>query len=124
MKHRGGHPGLRAGRGVSALEMRYPTRESEFYFGLHLGGTVTSATWTDPFSMPSDDPKASSALGGAEFGVNWQTENWVYGPEVSASWLELGGTAVDAAAFSHLIRAHWLATATGRLGYAFDQYLV
>jgi opacity protein-like surface antigen len=94
------------------------------YFGLHLGGTVTSATWTDPFSMASDDPKASSALGGAQFGVNWQTENWVYGPEVSASWLELGGTAVDAAGFSHLIRAHWLATATGRLGYAFGQYLV
>jgi outer membrane immunogenic protein len=94
------------------------------YVGLHLGGVWTSATWTDPFSKASDNPQASSPLGGAQFGVNWQTDNWVYGAETSASWLELSGTAVDATGTTHKIRAHWLATATGRLGYAFGRYLV
>ena len=94
------------------------------YFGLHLGGVGSSASWTDPFSMASDNPRPNSPLGGAQFGVNWQMDNWVYGAEASFSWLGLKGTATDSAGFSHSIRANWLVTTTGRLGYAFGRSLV
>jgi outer membrane immunogenic protein len=103
----------------------YPTAIlwSGFYTGLHIGGAGTSATWTDPLSGASDNPRPGSILGGAEIGVNWQGDWLVLGAEADISWMRLHGSAVDAAGFNHTIKAHWLSMVTGRLGYAFNRFL-
>ena len=65
------------------------------YFGLHLGGVWTSATWTDPFSGGTDNPRPVGAPLGAQFGVNWQMDQWVFGGEADISWLKLDAAAQD-----------------------------
>jgi outer membrane immunogenic protein len=97
-----------------------------FYVGAHLGGVWSSATWTDPLpgSGLSDNPQPSSFLGGGQAGVNWQADAWVLGAEADISGMRLFGTATDGAGNIHNIRAKWLATVTGRVGYAFDRFLV
>jgi outer membrane immunogenic protein len=95
-----------------------------FYVGAHLGGVWSSATWTDPLSNLSDNPQPSAFLGGAQVGVNWQTDSWVLGAEATISGMRLEGHAIDGAGFAHTIRANYLVTTTGRLGYAFDRFLV
>jgi outer membrane immunogenic protein len=104
----------------------YPTAIlwTGFYAGLHGGGAWSSATWTDPLSGASDNPQPSSILGGAEIGVNWQNEGLVLGAEADISWIRLHGSAVDALGVTHTISAHWLSMVTGRLGYAFNRFLV
>jgi outer membrane immunogenic protein len=92
--------------------------------GAHLGGVWSSATWTDPLSNLSDNPQPSTFLGGAQVGVNWQMDNWVLGVEATFSGMRLEGQAIDSAGFAHDIRAFYLVTTTGRLGYAFDRFLV
>jgi len=94
------------------------------YFGVHLGGVWTSATWTDPFSGGTDNPRSAGTPLGAQFGVNWQMDQWVFGAEADASWVKLDGSDQDQFAFDHRVTAHWLATVTGRVGYAFDRFLV
>ena len=119
-------PSAAAARAPSYYPNRYyPTAIlwTGFYAGLHGGGAWSSATWTDPLSGASDNPQPSSILGGAEIGVNWQNEGLVLGAEADISWIRLHGSAVDAAGF-HTISAHWLSMVTGRLGYAFNRFLV
>ena len=94
------------------------------YFGLHLGGVWSSATWTDPFSGGTDNPRSAGAPLGAQFGVDYQIDRWVIGAEADASWVKLDGADTDSLGFDHRITAHWLATVTGRLGYAFNRFLV
>jgi outer membrane immunogenic protein len=94
------------------------------YFGLHLGGVWTSATWTDPFSGGTDNPRSAGTPLGPQFGVNWQMDQWVFGAEADASWVKLDGSDQDQFGFDHRVTAHWLATVTGRVGYAFDRFLV
>jgi outer membrane immunogenic protein len=115
-----------AARGSYFPRMYYPSAVpwTGFYVGAHLGGVWSNATWTDPISNLSDNPQPSSFLGGAQVGVNWQTDGWVVGAEATISGLSLDGTAMDGAGFAHTIRAHYLVTTTGRLGYAFDRVLV
>ena len=115
-----------AARGPYFPRMYYPGAVlwTGFYVGAHFGGVWSSATWTDPLSGMSDNPKPSSFLGGAQTGVNWQADNWVLGAEATISGMRLEGKAIDGAGFAHTIRANYLVTTTGRLGYAFDPTLV
>ena len=115
-----------AARGSYFPRMYYPGAVlwTGFYVGAHFGGVWSSATWTDPLSGMSDNPKPSSFLGGAQTGVNWQADNWVLGAEATISGMRLEGKAIDGAGFAHTIRANYLVTTTGRLGYAFDPTLV
>jgi outer membrane immunogenic protein len=94
------------------------------YFGFHLGGVWSSGTWTDPFSGGTDNPRSAGFPLGAQFGVNWQMDRWVYGVEADATWVKLDGSDQDQFGFDHRITAHWFATATGRLGYASNRFLV
>jgi opacity protein-like surface antigen len=95
------------------------------YFGLHAGGVWSSATWTDPYSGGTDNPQPAGIPFGAQFGVNWQWEQWVLGAEADISWIKLDAAAQDNSglAFDHRIQAHWLSTVTGRLGYAYHHLL-
>jgi outer membrane immunogenic protein len=63
-------------------------------------------------------------LGGAQFGVNWTRDSWLLGAEADFTWVDLKGSATDAAGFTHRVSSRWLSLITGRLGYAFNQYLL
>ena len=76
----------------------------------------------------------NGAVGGGEVGCNWQwTPNWVVGIELDGSWTAKEGQATN---FGGLVLTptlsslwvsktseRWLATARGRLGYAWDKWL-
>jgi outer membrane immunogenic protein len=98
--------------------------------GIPVGGSPIDPGETPPTrSLPADgDYKVSGFALGLGFGYNWQFGSWVVGAEadISKTWVNgrssqcgIGmpahdcGTSVDA-----------MATFRGRLGYAFDRYLV
>jgi len=69
----------------------------------------------------------SGELGGGEIGCNYQVGNWVWGVEVDGSWAAKDGQnnliAPFVVTFVDKISERWLATARGRLGYAWDKWM-
>jgi len=104
----------------------YPTNVNwtGFYVGLNLGGGVATSGWTDPVDGLADNPRSGVIIGGAQFGANWQFDALVVGFEADFDATDLRGNSIDAAGDTHLIRASWLSTVTGRVGYAFGQALL
>jgi outer membrane immunogenic protein len=106
-----------------------------FYVGGHGGygwgsnqSTATSATTSFPVGFVFDRANESGALAGGQLGFSYQIANWVLGVEGDYSWANIKG---DETSFSPLIATHtlsnskltWLATATGRIGYAWNNWL-
>jgi outer membrane immunogenic protein len=109
-----------------------------FYAGGELGGAWSTFDWT--YTNPnffntlgatllgSDfSQSASGVIGGAFAGYNYQTGPWVLGVELSAAGSSLERQqpspffpAID----TYTSKIIWLATATGRVGYAWDRWLV
>src|SRR5664280_443987 len=107
--------------------------------GLYVGGhagygwgsnqsTATSATTSFPVGFVFDRANMTGGLGGGQLGFNYQVANWVFGIEGDYSWADIKG---DESSVSPLITTHtisnskltWLATATGRVGYAWNNWL-
>jgi outer membrane immunogenic protein len=110
-----------------------------FYVGLEAGGgwassqstvvTALSATANNPPGtvLPSND--FSGALGGFYGGYNYQFNQFVVGIDGDWTWADLTAESSSAAllppndvAFGHH-KIDWVATATGRVGYAVDKWL-
>jgi outer membrane immunogenic protein len=108
---------------------------SGFYVGVHAG-----YGWADtdfdyeadanpgvivPFEWESD-----GALGGGQIGYNFQTGGFVFGVEVDVSAMDMSETVDFDALFGvgsdTVIESSfgWLATIRGRVGYAFDNFLI
>jgi outer membrane immunogenic protein len=69
----------------------------------------------------------SGFLGGGQIGFNWQGPGspWVIGIEADASWTNADGEHTLFDGFVTLrTKMNWLATVTGRLGYAWDRVLL
>jgi len=94
---------------------------SGFYIGGHLGGAWSSEEATDIFGFTgSTDP--DGFIGGVQAGYNWQADRWVFGIEGDWSWSGAdGSTTVAGVPFS--ADHGWYATLTGRLGYAWDNWM-
>jgi outer membrane immunogenic protein len=103
-----------------------------FYFGGHIGGGWSRTDLSDPTAVGFAAPGASFSnnnsafLGGVQAGYNWQAGNWVFGIQGDGTW-----TGINASSSTPLIPAvimndkvDWLATATGRLGYAWGATLL
>jgi len=104
----------------------YPTSIdwTGWYVGVQLGGAFGSTRWTDPFSQLSDNTKPAGILGGGQFGVNWMRDSLLFGAEADFAWMGVKGSVADGAGFTHRFNSHWLSLVTGRVGFAFSQYLV
>jgi outer membrane immunogenic protein len=100
-----------------------------FYIGAHGGYGGGMKDWRrQEFVF-----EAHGALAGGQVGVNQQIGNWVIGIEVDAAWTDIDGGQTSrsggpsftslriASASSHV---DWLVTATGRIGFAADRWLV
>jgi outer membrane immunogenic protein len=102
---------------------------SGFYIGGHVGGLWGDKDWTDltfgvPFAEGSQD--VSGFLAGGQIGFNWQAGNWVFGLEADASWTNADGdhACVFTVGFTCQTEINWFGTATGRIGYAFNNVLL
>src|SRR5882724_11777382 len=70
-----------------------------------------------------------SFMGGGTLGYNYQVGSWVFGLEGEAGFIRLTGSAADPNSpgldvVSSSKLGDWYAIAAGRLGYAFDRWLV
>ena len=110
-----------------------------FYVGGHVGygwgeNDITNVNGTPPFPAGTAvSTDFDGALGGAQIGYNYQfSPMWVAGLEGDFSWSGMSGSALNSSvvpAFVGLRRTtidsdvQWLATVTGRLGIAANNWL-
>src|SRR5436190_4032391 len=89
-----------------------------FYLGINGGGGWGSSQWdgVDTFDL-------SGGLIGGTIGYNWQFAGAVVGAEGDIDWSGIKGTTTVLCAPGCETRNKWLATARGRLGFAFDRFL-
>ncbi len=127
---------------------------SGFYVGGHVGWGWRSTTVDDPFSVSAFPNSATGAptrrfdsdgfLGGVQAGGNYQIGQVVVGTEINFSWADINGNRTDTLSVTGTIplinlpsitstetdtrtwtnRTDWLGTATIRIGYAWDRWLV
>jgi outer membrane immunogenic protein len=107
---------------------------SGIYGGLHLGAGVLEdqvTTTTTTILQPSGTvTKLSpfSVVGGAQAGVNFQIQQIVLGAEGTFTWSNISGTHVTPSLLPTISenstsRPRWYATATGKIGYAANDFL-
>jgi outer membrane immunogenic protein len=91
-----------------------------FYVGINGGyGFGTSR-----HSAGSRSYDVSGPVVGGTLGYNWQMSSIVFGVEGDFDWSDIhGGTPCPNPAFNCRTANNWMATARGRLGYAFDRWL-
>ena len=110
-----------------------------FYIGGQVGGgwghsttTIVDASASFPAGFVDRSLDPSGALGGVYGGYNYQWGQLVLGIDGDYSWGRLEGSAVDAAVFNpprtndialHNDKINWVATVTGRLGYAWNNWM-
>jgi outer membrane immunogenic protein len=110
------------------------------YGGVEVGGgwattqftvvnTFTSFTPSFPAGFVSNPIDMSGFLGGFYGGYNYQINQFVIGVDGDYTWAALHGTGLDVSSVDgdighHNEQINWIATATGRLGYAWDNWLL
>jgi outer membrane immunogenic protein len=104
---------------------------SGFYVGGHVGGSSTSQSWTNTArtALFGDlDPgqgfrqRGTGVFGGGQMGYNWQAGPYLFGLEGTASAIDNRGSVLNrtfgAGDDQFSWRSNWMATVTGRIGYA------
>jgi outer membrane immunogenic protein len=118
-----------------------PYNWTGFYLGANVGGgwgnrnvnfsanDPAAAAVFDPAvggAPPSTSFKSSGALGGLQFGYNWQfNRNWLVGMETDFDWSGVKGSGSSTGAFQGAVpftatedeRIKWFGTVRARLGY-------
>ena len=103
-----------------------------FYVGGHVGGSSTNESWTNVANTTAFGDlgpgqgfrqRGTGVFGGGQIGYNWQASNYVFGLEGTASAIVNRGSVLNRTfglglddQFSW--RTNWMATVTGRVGYA------
>lgn len=102
-----------------------PYNWTGIYIGVNGGITSGEAPWNlaaGAVTQPvTPTPKYSGGLLGGQIGYNYQFGKWVLGVEADADWSNAIGSkgCPNAAFFTCEVHLHWLASGTGRVGYAF-----
>jgi outer membrane immunogenic protein len=94
-----------------------------FYIGINGGGAWGGRS---RFDFPGSPPAAldvSGWLAGGTLGANYQLGHFVFGLEGDIDGADIRGSTACLGGFTCRIRNDWLATARGRIGYAFDRLL-
>ena len=116
----GKHPIYKA----PSLPVVPPYNWTGIYVGAFGGITYGRAPWDYLPAGPSVDPspRFDGAIAGGQIGYNYQFANrWVVGVEVDGGWSNAIGSKACPNANFFVCEVHikWLASATGRVGYAF-----
>jgi outer membrane immunogenic protein len=91
------------------------------YVGINGGGGWGRSDVSAPFA--SGGFNTSGGVVGGTLGYNYQMGQTVFGVEGDVDWSNIRGSSVCGAGFSCETKNSWLATARGRVGYAFDRFL-
>jgi outer membrane immunogenic protein len=91
------------------------------YVGINGGGGWGRSDTAAPFA--SGGFNTSGGVVGGTIGYNWQAGQMVFGVEGDIDWSNIRGSATCGVGFSCETKNSWLATARGRVGYAFDRFL-
>ena len=108
-----------------------------FYVGGNVGGAWTTEQWVNSANTtlfgdlnPGQGfrQRGSGIFGGGQMGYNWQASNYVFGLEGTIAGLDNRGTLLNTVFGAGLDdrfswRADWMATITGRAGYAVSNNL-
>jgi outer membrane immunogenic protein len=103
------------------------------YVGVHAGYGWGRSDVTDPapfFGFANGQTTRANTRGflaGGQLGCDYQfAGNWVVGLEGDFAWADIKGTVNDPffAGKNFSSRTGWIATGTGRIGYAFDRVLL
>jgi outer membrane immunogenic protein len=106
---------------------------SGIYIGGHIGYGYGETDITDRTVLglnnliPTQSFNSEGFLGGAQVGWNYQTGRFVLGAEADYSYADIKGdvtTTIAATDVSRSSTTTWIATATARLGYAWDGVMV
>ena len=95
-----------------------------FYIGGNIGGGFANSKWSDPFTAGTDTFSKDGFIGGGQIGYNYQYNWLVLGAEGDFDWTGLKGSGNDAIGDSINTKTEWTSTVTGRIGTAFDRFLV
>jgi outer membrane immunogenic protein len=94
------------------------------YAGINGGYGWGNASISDP-SFTTFGARATGWLGGGTLGYNMQTGSWVWGVEGDVDYSTIKATnTTDCKTSGCEFRNSWLGTGRGRIGYAFDRFLV
>lgn len=141
--------GLSTAAGAADLSRRMPVKAPPVaapvpiftwtgcYIGAHVGGGWAHKQWSDPDGTIFDagtvfvDHDPDGFLGGGQIGCDYQTGPWVFGLEGQASWADLKKdsnfdipTLIGPITVTGSSKINFIATVTGRVGYAFDRALI
>jgi outer membrane immunogenic protein len=92
--------------------------------GLATGNTTDDPNLPGPANLFSTDFTVNGALYGGQAGYNWQSGLLVFGVEGSLSQSTIQGNTTCVLVLECKRDVDWLATATGRVGYAMGRTLV
>ena len=97
-----------------------------FYVGLNGGGAFGQSNWTDPALPATGNFTVGGGLFGGTVGANYQLGGVVLGVEADGDWSNVSGTTFNTSCVGVGCQTNsdWLATARGRVGYAWDRVLV
>jgi len=106
-----------------------------FYVGGFGGALLGTADWN--YVIGEANPRVGGTLWGGDIGYNYQSGWWVFGVEADLGWTNLNGgrgcsdlNTVAPGVSSPMWQmtcnasANWLATATARIGYAWERALL
>jgi len=106
---------------------------SGIYIGINAGYGTGFSNWSDgPVGTTGAFP-ISGFLVGATLGANYQIGNYVFGIEADGGWSNItGNSGMTCGAIAAVVpppvscqtQSDWLATLRGRVGYAFDRFLI
>jgi outer membrane immunogenic protein len=92
-----------------------------FYIGINGGGAFGHSNWN--FAGLRSGFDTSGGLVGGTIGANYQAGSWVFGIEGDGDWTDISGSTSCLLAIPCRTKNDWLATARGRIGWAFDRVL-
>src|ERR1700730_5196426 len=101
-----------------------------FYIGGNLGGAWANTTITDSlFGLNFSNGNNAVFVAGGQAGFNYQFSNVVVGVEGDFDWAaNNNNTTAGVVGLGHTFTAsandRWMATVAGRLGYAFDRWMI
>lgn len=74
--------------------------------------------------IPEENTNGSGGLAGGHLGCNYQTGQWVFGIEGDGEWTGMKGNDAQVGGDINELRARWMASARGRLGFAVQNVLL
>jgi outer membrane immunogenic protein len=96
-----------------------------FYVGINAGYGFGHSNWTDTLTLDSTGNfNVKGGLVGGTAGYNLQFGSFVFGLEGDLDWSNIKGSITTTCPGATCETSnHWLGTARGRIGYAFDRFL-